>query len=267
MSTRARRALSHVVGWLADRRIPRRLRAPIYRGFARFTGADLAEARPPLDAYPSLGAFFVRRLVDGARPWPQSPDLLGCPSDGRIQAIDRVTDSGSVLQAKGQPYALGELLGSAAEGLELAGAWVLTVYLSPRDYHRVHCPLDGTLEHAAWSGAERFSVAPAVLARRPRVFVRNERVALRLTSDQGPYALVLVGALNVGRLRVVGLEPGAQAPMRRDPRFARGEELGRFEMGSTVVLVLPPGGWAPLEGLRLGQAIRLGEPLAKLSPT
>ncbi len=266
MTTRARRALSHAVGWVADRRIPKRWRAPVFRTFARWTGADLSEARPPLDAYPSLGAFFVRRLVDGARSWPAEEELLGCPCDGRVQALERVTDAGTVLQAKGQPYSLGELLGSAGEGLDLEGAWVLTIYLSPRDYHRVHCPQESRLEHVAWLGAERFSVAPKVLLRRPRVFVRNERVALRLTAQTGPYGLVLVGALNVGRLRVVGVEPGAAEPMRRDPRFARGEELGRFEMGSTIVLVLPKGPWTPLEHLRPELPVRLGDPIARRSP-
>ena len=258
-----KRRLSLAVGWLADRPVPRFLRGPLYRGYGRVTGADLAEARGPLEMYPNLSGFFVRRLVDGVRSWPEDPDVLPSPCDGRLQACDRV-QGGSVLQAKGQFYSVAELLGDAAEGVDLEDALAVTIYLSPRDYHRVHCPEGATLARAAWLGAGRYSVAPAVLLRQPRVFVENERVALRMEGPRGTYFLVLVGALNVGRLRVVGLEPGAATPSRRDTFFRRGEELGRFEMGSTTVLVFPrgPGQPAVLPGLEPGAPVRMGQPLA-----
>jgi phosphatidylserine decarboxylase len=261
--------VSNAVGWLADREVPRPLRAPLYRAYSRLTGADVAECRPPLEAYPSLSAFFVRRLVDGARTWPEDLELLPSPADGRLQAEGRV-DAGRILQAKGQSYSLAELVGPVAKPGELDGAHAWTIYLSPRDYHRVHCPEAGVLERAAWLGGERYSVAPRVLLGREGVFVRNERVALRLVSPtRGPYFVVLVGALNVGRLRVVGLEHRAESSSRKSPHFARGEELGRFEMGSTVVLVFPAGPHqpAPLEGVAEGAVLRLGQPLARYAKT
>jgi len=270
MTTPLRTLGSHAIGWLADRRLPKPLRAPAHRAFAALAKADLAETRPPLDGYASVAAFFVRRLVDGARPIVEDPQLLPSPADGRVQSVETIAND-TILQAKGQPYSARELLAgldddeSGADGrVELEGGLALTVYLSPRDYHRVHCPEAGELERVRWVDGARFSVAPKVLLNRPRVFVRNERAVLRLRSARGTYFLVLVGALNVGRIRVMGVEPGQERPTRQDPNFERGEELGRFELGSTVILLFPPGMAAALPGLEPEDALRMGEPLARL---
>jgi phosphatidylserine decarboxylase len=266
VTTPLRLALSRAAGWLADRRVPRALRAPLYRCYASATGAALAEARGPLEIYPSLAAFFVRRLVDGARPFPADPALVPAPADGRLQALDRVR-AGSLLQAKGRAYAAAELLGGLATDADLEGAWAWTIYLSPRDYHRVHAPFRAVLRRLAWTGRARYSVAPRVLERRERVLVENERCALELESPElGRWWLVMVGALNVGRIRVVGVEPGAARPAASLPEFARGDELARFEMGSTVVLLLPGERAAPATGLSLGAPLRLGQPIGRLGP-
>jgi phosphatidylserine decarboxylase len=270
MGTPLRRAASRAFGWLADRRLPRFLRAPVYRAYGRAFDIDFDEVRLALAEHPSLGAFFVRRLKAGARPFPADPALLPSPADGRLQALDRIED-GSVLQAKGQPYPVRELLGEAAAGVELEGGWAWTVYLSPRDYHRVHSPVRAALADVLWLGGTRYSVAPEVLARR-RVLGVNERAVLRLESDAGPLFLVMVGALNVGRIRVVGVEPGRDGPPAPGagtgravgpPRFERGAELARFEMGSTVVLVSPPGGAEPEGNLELGGPVRMGQVLGR----
>ena len=263
MSTPLRSALSHLVGWAADRKLPTALRPGIFRGYARLTGADLSESRGPLEIYPSLGAFFVRRLVDGARPIVGDPDLIASPVDGRFQTICPVQED-TVLQAKGFPYGVRELLAGVGEDLDLEGGHAWTVYLSPRDYHRIHAPESSRLVEARWLGGSRYSVAPAVLEKR-QVLSINERVVLRLECERGPLLLVLVGALNVGRIRVVGVEPQSRAQLGKGREFARGEELARFEMGSTIVLISPPGGLAPLESTRLGEAVRMGEALARWS--
>ena len=258
-----RRSLSHLVGWLADRRIPGPLRPLVYRTYALITGADPSEAQLPLKGYTSLGAFFVRRLKPGARPLDDRTDRVLSPADGRLQALDSIHGD-TLLQAKGREYSARELLAGADENgdagaddrVDLSGASAWTIYLGPKDYHRVHTPIAGRLVDVRWVPGDRRSVAPSVLERKGRVFATNERAVLRLESAQGPYFLVMVGALNVGRIRVIGVEPGAPPVAPRT--FERGDELARFEMGSTVVVVVP-GGWArPLAGLAPGAPMRLG---------
>ena len=259
MTTPLLRALSRFAGWAADRRIPTPLRAPVYRAYARFTGADLAEVRLPLEGFPSLGQFFVRELREGSRPIAAEPQVLCSPVDGTVQSVGVVREGG-LLQAKGRSYAPRELVGGVGADLDLEGASAWTIYLSPRDYHRIHAPEAGELVAAEWLPGARYSVAPAVLARR-LVLSINERAVLRFETSRGPFLLVLVGALNVGRIRVVGVPPehrGALAPPRR---FARGAELARFEMGSTIVLLTPRGMARPVETLEPGVPVRLGQPI------
>jgi phosphatidylserine decarboxylase len=255
MPTPLRMALSRLTGWAADRKLPGPLRAPVYRAYARLTGADLAEARPPLRAYPSLSAFFVRRLVEGARPLC-AEGLLASPVDGRVQTAEPIAGE-QVLQAKGRSYAVRELLAGVGADVALDGGYCWTLYLSPRDYHRIHAPDAGRLVEARWVPGARHSVAPKVLARR-MVLPVNERVALRLETARGPLLMVLVGALNVGRIRVLGVEPGHAGALEPPLAFERGAELARFEMGSTVVVVAPPGSWRGLPEVAPGAPVRLG---------
>ncbi len=254
-----------MLGWLSDRPLPRPLRSPLYRAYAGAFRADLSELRLALADHPSFSAFFVRRLREGARPLPADPSLLPAPCDGTLQAIDRI-ERGTLLQAKGRPYAVSELLGAAGAGLELEGGQAWTIYLAPRDYHRVHSPIDARLRAVSWLPGELHSVNPRVLARRARVLSVNERAVLRLEGRLGPLVLVMVGALNVGRIRVVGVEPGGDVPRGQELRFERGAELSRFEMGSTVVLIAPPGGHRPSAGLRPGARLRLGQPIGVSPP-
>lgn len=251
-----RRASSALVGWLADRTVPRILRRPVYGAYCRYSGADPSEAELEPQGYASLGAFFVRRLKPGARPLDPDPRALVSPCDGTLQAVGRI-ERGALLQAKGQSYTVDELLGAHAE---LEGAWTATIYLSPRDYHRVHAPFETRLAEVRWIPGERRSVAPDVLARVPRVLATNERAVLALEGLRERGFLVMVGALNVGRIRVVGLAPGATPPA--PIAFARGAELARFEMGSTVVLVVP--GARAVPELTAGTSLRLGQRLAIL---
>lgn len=257
-----RHTLSRSVGWLTDRRIPEPLRAPIYGAYCRFTGADASEAQLPYRGYASLGAFFVRRLQPGARPLESDGHTLISPCDGTIQRIDPIED-GTLLQAKGSTYTVAELLAGADAETPVEGGHAWTIYLSPRDYHRVHAPEDSRLHEVRWVAGHRHSVAPGVLERRERVLSTNERAVLRLESERGPYFLVMVGALNVGRIRVVGVEHGTSpdAPLP----FERGAELARFEMGSTVVLVYPRGSATPLAGLEPGTPVRLGNALGRFA--
>lgn len=259
MPTPIHRAVSHATGWLADRKLPRFLRAPLFRAYSSAYQVELSEVRLALADHPSFAAFFVRRLRDGARAFPSDPGTFPSPCDGTFQAFGAI-ENGTLLQAKGRPYQVEELLALAPGEFDLSGGHAWTIYLSPRDYHRVHSPVAGVLEEVRWCHGARYSVAPKVLARRPKVLSVNERAVLRLASEHGPLWLVMVGALNVGRIRVVGVGPGEPG---RPRRFERGEELARFEMGSTVVLVAPRGGPRPLETLELARPVRMGEAIGR----
>ncbi len=241
MATPLRNALSHFTGWASDRRVPGPLRGPLYSLYGAFTGANLSESRGPLNIYPSLGAFFCRRLVEGARPIEADPLFVASPVDGTFQSICAIEDD-TVLQAKGRAYSVRELLAGVGADTELTGGQAWTVYLSPRDYHRIHAPETSTVSAARWVSGCRYSVAPAVLV------------------------LVLVGALNVGRIRVLGIEPAAEARISMPLAFERGAELARFEMGSTIVLLSPPGGLMPIEETRLAEAVAMGNRLARWGP-
>jgi phosphatidylserine decarboxylase len=263
MTRGLRLALSHTVGWIADRRIPTPLRSTVYKGYARFTGANLSEVRLPLGTFPSLGAFFVRELKAGARAFPTAREEIGSPVDGTVQSLCAI-ERGTVLQAKGRSYSVSDMLGSIGNASELEGGFAWTIYLSPRDYHRIHAPEACRLSAAEWMPGDRFSVAPKVLAKR-RVLDVNERCALKLECERAVLYLVLVGAMNVGRMRVVGVEPnhrGALAPARP---FARGAELARFEMGSTIVLFAPRGAATCVAGLNVGDTVAMGRPIGRWS--
>lgn len=261
LHARGQALLSHGVGWLADRWVPPFLRAPLYKGYARATGADLTEMRGELRDHPSLSSFFVRRLRDGARTMDPDPRVLPSPVDGLVQASSTV-ERGQVIEAKGRTYTLRNLLAGVGEDVELEGGHQFTLYLGPKDYHRIHAPFDAELVEARHVPGRRWSVQPKVLARRTVLSV-NERVVLRLVVGSTPCFMVLVGALIVGRIRVVGLERFSDGPLAAPLRFERGAELGRFELGSTVVLVTPPGVIDPASALPSGASVRLGERLAE----
>lgn len=262
MHSRLQHALSRTVGAAADLPVPRFMRGFVYRTFARHAGARLDEVRDPLDSFPSVGAFFVRHLKSGARTFDSDPSALPSPCDGRLQAYGRV-ERGALVQAKGRSYAAADLLAGAAHGVALEGGTSFTIYLAPRDYHRVHCPLEAELRALHWVPGALHSVRPSVLEARERVFAENERCVLSLAGPRGPFFLVMVGALNVGRIRVCGIEGRDSGPLPRPVRFARGAELARFELGSTVVLVFPPGGPVLETGLQESAALRMGEALGR----
>lgn len=235
----------------------------MFRWYAKKYGVNLEELRMPLVEHASLGAFFVRRLKSGARVFPADPRVLPSPCDGTLQSMGPIAE-GTLLQAKGRPYAVDELLGEAGAGAAFEGGFAYTIYLSPRDYHRVHAPLAGELWRARWLDGTRFSVAPRVLLARAKVLSVNERAVLSFRGPGGAWALVMVGALNVGKIRVIGIDPSPRVELEPPRSFARGDELARFMLGSTVVLLVSRGGPAPVEGLAPGRTLRMGEAIGRI---
>ena len=239
-------------------------------------GVDLSEAaEPDPRAYPSFNAFFTRALKPGARIADPDPSALLMPADGHIsQCGDIVPDGrgdGRIFQAKGQSYTAAELLGDAEAARPFADGLFATVYLSPRDYHRVHMPWTGTLRETVHVPGRLFSVGTAAVADVPRLFARNERLVCHFDTEFGPMASVMVGALLVSGVETVwsGVEIPAYADRisRKDYRgkgivLERFAEMARFNYGSTVIVLLPKGAAMLDPSLKAEMPVRLGQRLA-----
>jgi phosphatidylserine decarboxylase len=259
--------LSRLAGRLADLKPPPAVLRPLLRAYVRLYGVDMAEAAEPLEAYPSFNAFFTRRLKPGRRPLPAEPGVLVSPADSRLTSVGPVPDHGELEQVKGRTYALSELLGSVEEAACFRGGVQATLYLSPSMYHRVHSPLDGRVRAWTYRPGRLFPVNAFSVRSVDRLFTRNERVVVFLDSDAfGPVALVMVGAANVGRMTLsfapLATNTGAPAGTVRPPQeilLRRGDELGAFNLGSTVVLLAADGRLEPLA--RPGDLVRVNQPL------
>lgn len=235
-------------------------------------GVDLAEAaEPDPRAYPTFNAFFTRALKPGARVADPDPQALLMPADGRISQLGPIQD-GRIFQAKGQSFTAAELLGDEAAAAPFANGLYATVYLSPRDYHRVHMPWTGTLRETVHVPGRLFSVGPDAVRDVPRLFARNERLVCHFDTDFGPMASVMVGALLVSGVETVW--SGVEIPRygdritRKDWRgkgivLERFAEMARFNYGSTVIVLLPPGVAQLDPALAAETAVRLGQALAR----
>jgi phosphatidylserine decarboxylase len=269
--TRPGAAYSALIGSVASRELPERLRGLAYRAFARAVGANVDEAELDLAAYPSLGDFFARKLREGARTIDSAPDAIITPCDGVIAARGTAID-GALVQAKGRNYRLGELLADDELAARLTGGSYATIYLSPRDYHRVHSPVDARIVSYDYLPGTLWPVNPKVAARRDGLLARNERVVIRLNAGAlGDVAVVMVGAAGVGNIRLAHAPDStmfrASGERRRielsDVTVRRGDELGAFRLGSTVVMVFEPGK-VTLSG-EVGQAVRFGERMGRIA--
>ena len=240
------------------------LKRPLIGWFARHYAIDMSEAEhASLDAYPTFNAFFTRALKPDARPLEGGETTVVSPADGVVTEFGRIRQ-GQLVQAKGLDYSLTALLGETPEAAApyLDGEF-LTIYLAPHNYHRVHAPLGGELVRTRYLPGRRYGVNAATAGTIRGLFSRNERVVCSFSTPAGPFAAVLVGALNVASLSTAALgdiPSGKARTWAHDPPIAvrRGDELGRFNLGSTVVLVFARGAVEWLPGLRPGEPIRLG---------
>lgn len=249
----------------------------LVRWFIGRYGVNMAEAeQPDPAAYASFNDFFTRALKPGVRPLADGADWL-CPVDGAVSQFGRI-EGDQIFQAKGHQYSSSTLVGGdAALAKPFDNGWFATLYLSPRDYHRIHMPCAGRLTRMVHVPGDLFSVNPATVRGVPGLFARNERVVCCFEGPLGPFVMVLVGATIVGSMATVwhGVVNPPRPGIVRDWHYgagqsggnvalAGGDEMGRFLLGSTVVMLLPPGplrfnpAWAP------GGAIRMGEQMAQL---
>ena len=272
-----RRLLSRIVLHATRVRIPA-WQQWLIRTVVRRYAVDLSDAaESDLRAWPTFNAFFTRALRPDARPLPIEPDAVASPSDGTVQDAGEIAGT-TLVQAKSLTYSLESLLGGDRDAASaFAGGSAATIYLAPRDYHRVHLPVAGTLAALVHVPGDRFSVNPATAERIRHLFARNERVVFHFLSAGGhPFAIVMVGALLVGSIETPWTGPVADHPspspgrVRRwsfdGPALERGAEIGRFNMGSTVIALFPPGTvrWDP--DFREGARVRCREAIGRLRP-
>ncbi|MFT3815085.1 MAG: archaetidylserine decarboxylase [Acidovorax sp.] len=263
-----KQALTALMGRLAHARGGAWTTAVIRRFIARY-GVDMAEAaNPDPAAYATFNEFFTRALRPGIRPLAAA-DLI-CPVDGAVSQLGPI-ERDQIFQAKGHHYSTTALLGGdAALAKRFENGHFATIYLSPRDYHRIHMPCAGRLARMVYVPGELFSVNPTTARGVPGLFARNERVVCVFESDAGPFVMVLVGATIVGSMATVWhgqVNPPRTGQLRawdyadKDVTLRQGEEMGRFLLGSTVVLLFPAGplrfnaAWGPATPVRLGQSM------------
>ena len=269
-----KQALTGLAGFVASRRWGAATTWLIGRFVARYGVVMSEAAQPDIGAYDSFNAFFTRPLREGARPLAQA-DLL-CPVDGAISQFGAI-DGDQVFQAKGHRYSTTALVGGdAALAARFQNGHFATLYLSPRDYHRIHMPCGGRLTRMVHVPGDLFSVNPATALGVPGLFARNERVVCVFEGDAGPFVLVLVGATIVGSMATVwhGLVNPPRTGVLRHWDYPegkvvlqKGEEMGRFQLGSTVVLLLPQGPLHFSPHWESGGAVRLGQAMAERSST
>ncbi len=260
--------LSRGIGWASRRRVPRPLRRVLYGGFARYVGADLSVLEQPLESFERFDDFFTRPLKSGARPIAQGDGVVTSPVDGMVSQAG-VADGGRLIQCKGRDYTIAGLLADAVEARAFEGGAYATIYLAPRDYHRIHSPVEGKVTGYRHIPGAFFPVNPISVRNVAGLVSINERLVTYLDSDVGRVAVVAVAATGVGHITVsydrevrthrdgpVGRHGWAQRYAQPRP-LGRGAELGMFHLGSTVILLFEPG------RVRLdaaaGQVLRVGE--------
>jgi len=255
-------------------RLESRFTPAVIRWFAKQFDVDMKDAvEENLNHYATFNRFFTRALKPAARPIDDEANSICSPADGRISAIGDIT-SGRVYQAKGRDYSLETLVGGDAVATKrLANGGFTTIYLSPRDYHRLHMPVAGTLLSQTYVPGRLFSVGPHTVRALPNLFARNERVIAQFETEAGLMALVLVGAINVAAIETVwhGLVTPPQARSVSTINYSdqdsvhlkKGEEMGRFNMGSTIIVLMEnPVSWRI--DMQEGDALKMGQYLGRL---
>ena len=263
-------ALTRLAGRLAASQRPW-LRDAMIRRFTEAYSVDMSEAARGFGEFASFNDFFTRELKPGARPLAHAAQFIVSPADGAVSQLGTIT-GGRIFQAKGRDFTAAELLGHGAEtAARFEGGGFITIYLSPRDYHRVHMPAAGGLQSTAYIPGDLFSVNAATAEGVDRLFARNERLACLFDGPDGSFASVMVGAMFVAGIDTVwphrfgGHE---RAVVREDftsgsVNLVAGDEMGRFYLGSTVVLLFEPGRVAWLDGLKAGDPVRMGQAIGR----
>lgn len=263
-----RETFSSVVGAATRARVPPRVHQLAMRAFAAAYDVDLKEAEHPVEGYDTFSEFFCRKLKPGARPIVPGDKVLVSPVDGAVSQIGYVRE-GKCIQAKGIEYPVGRLLGDDASAHKFMGGAFATLYLSPRDYHRIHAPLGGRILGYSYIPGEFWPVNPRSVRNVEALFTVNERLITFMDTPAGFMAVVAVGATAVSRIRAAydekilthNKEPAKVHRYESPIPVAKGDELGRFEMGSTVILLFETDRVRWDESFREDSKVRMGERL------
>jgi phosphatidylserine decarboxylase len=263
--------LSRLMGRLTHCRNPA-FKNLFIRSIIKAYGVNMEEAlESDPNAYGCFNEFFTRALKPGARPIAADPEALACPADGFMSQSGPISD-GRIIQAKGKDYGVAELLGGVERAGPFLGGSFATIYLSPRDYHRLHMPLAGALREMVHVPGRLFSVNDVTAQAVPNLFARNERVAAIFETEAGPMALVLVGAIFVASIETVWhgviTPPAGKSVQTWDYRgnpvhLERGAEMGRFNMGSTIIVLFGKNA-VEWQDLPPGRIMRMGEPVGRV---
>ncbi|WP_018131789.1 archaetidylserine decarboxylase [Effusibacillus pohliae] len=261
-------AISRLAGRFAGSRLSKWL-IPIY---ARHFQIDLQQAEKPLEAYQTLTEFFTRKLKSECRPIAEGERVLVSPVDGVVSQSGPIRN-GTLLQAKGVSYSLEQLLGDRQKAESYEGGVFLTIYLSPRDYHRIHTCLKGTVTGYSYIPGTLFPVNPFGVRNIPGLFAKNERLTTYIATPFGEYAIVKVGATIVGSVQVVydeklttNVRHGRMTHATvAGPTLEKGAELGLFRFGSTVICLFQPG-MVQLDDLQEGQFVQMGQRIGEIAP-
>jgi phosphatidylserine decarboxylase len=270
-----RKTLSRAIGRAARVPAPAFVLRMALRAYCRAYGIDLNDYQVPDGGFPTFDAFFTRYLKAGLRPLDPQPDALVSPADGRIEDMGPI-EPGSRLLIKGRSYSVTELLADRWAASLYAGGQFAVVYLSPKDYHRVHAPVEGHVRAVRHVPGSLFPVNAIGLQHIPRLFARNERVVIEQNSPiHGPITSVMVGAIGVGRISLAfdselitndGRAYGERIYLDHEgPLLRRGDELGTFHLGSTVILFTGPGAGL-VTACRAGQRVQMGEAIWRRAP-
>lgn len=261
--------ISNTMARLADARLPPSVLRRLIKGYIRAYRVDMSEVAEPIESFATFNAFFTRRLREGARPVARDASVVVAPADSKVSSIGRLPREARLDQIKGRSYEIGALLGSAEDAAAFATGVHATLYLSPSMYHRVHSPVDGRIVSWRYIPGRLYPVNSLAVRHVPGLFAVNERVSVLIeTKDHGRVAVVLVGAANVGRISLsfstlmtnTGGAALHETPTRPIP-IARGEELGAFNLGSTVVLLIADPRLEAAPGLAPGDLVRMGQKL------
>ena len=267
--------MSRGLGRIADTPVPPALRNGVIGGFARIVGINVDEAEHAVSEYGSINQFFVRRLKPGVRAWPARPDIPASPVDGIVGQFGEIHD-GRLLQAKGRWYTAAGLLDDADEAARFDGGTFVTIYLSPRHYHRIHTPTPGFIDKARHVPGALLPVNEAAVLHVDELFARNERLICYVNGAAGRIAVAAIGAYNVGRISaafdpewrdanwVTNIRNAKAETKTYDPPVPveTGAEIMAFHLGSTVVLLFERGR-VQLEHLEPGMEVRVGQPIAR----